>query len=153
MSYEDLLTEMAKQNDHLRQQLLALAKLGTTKRRQYQLVELRCGRCGDVLLEVMRTDPYATFRYRRTVDHPSVETLPVDADLEARLSQMREKVEQIRRGPWTFYPIDDPIPEHGDPRRLLSCSCSCARHKFSEAFVFDLIRQGTRRKVIHPPPR
>ncbi len=144
---------MHKQNDYLRRQLHALERGSPERRRKFQLLLIRCAGCGDVLVEVMQTDPYPVIRFRRTTDHPAAPSLPAGAPVAARVERMKTRLEPIRQGAWSFYPIPWPLPEpSADDHGLVPASCRCREVTLTQAAIFADLRAGVRKRT-HPMPR
>lgn len=150
----DWRAEKAAQNDHLRMQLAALDSGPKSRWMRFRLLAVHCGRCGEILLEVMDTSPYPVVRYRGVVNHPGVDVLPADAAIETRIAHQRAKPGRIRRDDaWRFDPIpanippDDPSLDHN----LVTCACRCRNLSLSERMVFADLRSGRGKRVIPPP--
>ncbi len=140
-----------EQNERLRKVLHLLAKLPAAKRQRYQLLVIRCGRCGDVLVEVVQTLEYPVVHYRQTTRHPAAKPVPPDADAAARVRANREAGEPVRQGDWTFYPLPQPIPRATDDQgALIPACCRCTQVPLTEGFLLQLIQDGIRKKVLHP---
>ena len=142
--------QKTEQNAYLRRQLHALNKLTSSKRRRYQILEIRCGACQGVLLEIIKTVPYPVIRYRRTTGHPSVIPLPFDASVAARVERMKSTPAPLRQDDWSFAPLPDPIPApSGEGIALVATTCRCRQITLTEDYVFGLVAAGTRKKVLH----
>lgn len=125
MSDEEFATAMRIQNDYLRKQLGAIAKLPPSRRKKYIDHEIRCVRCGDPVVQVISLEPYRVVRYRRT-----------ETEAEVRLDDR-----------WMFFPIADDEPRNegpdlrvggvlwsvggGGPVHRLYSVCRCAQHEFT----------------------
>lgn len=120
--------EMWLQNNHLRQQILALSKKSSTVRKRFQLLLVRCKRCDDVVLEVLDTLPYAVVRLRNTEAEKHAPP-PEGATTEEVAAHWRSHF--ATRSPatrldknWRFYPIAGQAqPE--DAQTLIPCACGC----------------------------
>lgn len=150
MTEADPLPEMHQQNDYLRQQLHALARGTAARRRKFLLVVVRCGRCEDVLLEVVDTFPYPVVRHRGTEAHPSAAVFG-GGSVQERLAHDRSVGEPIRRGEWLFCPLPSPIPDVGDGETVIHTACRCRQVAFTEAQLFPWVHAPDAVKVVHPP--
>jgi hypothetical protein len=126
---------MRDQNDYLRQQLHALDRGAAARRRKFVLLVVRCGRCGDVLAEVVDLVPYPVVRHRRAEDHPGAGTPPSGSTRE-RIAHRRTAGEPIRQGEWMFYPIPHPVPASGDSETVTHTVCRCRQVTLTEAEVY-----------------
>lgn len=116
-----------EQTAHLQAQLNAIDTLPVRRRRGYQLLVLRCQGCGDVLLEVLDTRPYAVVR-------------------------MRPPLDDFRRGGWRWSAIPWPTSRvETDPdsdRVMIPAVCRCQRVDFLMRSVLDDLRAGRRNRIV-----
>jgi len=123
----------AVQGDYLRDQLGGMRRRPALWRK-YRLLEVRCGSCGSMLVEIINTDVYAVMLY-----HAS-ETTPSRIDGRTH----------TRRGELTMHPLQKPIPAIGDEATRINCACSCSGDwNLTEAYVLGLVSSGVRKKVLH----
>lgn len=152
MSTAEYLQKMAEQNDRLRDTLALFDKLPLGKRRRYQLLVVRCGRCEDVLVEVVQTLDYPVVRHRQAAAHPAAPPgPPVGAGVEGHREHWKIAGDSIRQDEWVFYPLAQPVPKpSGDHRRIVTTCCGCTQVILTEDSLLELIRDGVRRKVVYP---
>ncbi len=121
---DDWEREHREQTTHLQAQLNAIDTLPARRRCGYQLLVLRCQGCGDVMLEVVDTRPYAVVRTRAPLD--------------------------FRRGGWRWSAIPWPSGET-DPdsdRAAIPTACRCQRVDLSMRSVLDDLRAGRRNRIV-----
>lgn len=144
--------EMQLQNDHLRAQLAALAKSPPRVRRKYQLLVVRCQGCGDVMLEVLKTEPYAVIRLRG-IEPGEFPAAPAGATMAEARDHWREffadRQESIRLDAhWTFVPIAwPPSSDHDADRRDSSVHTACKCRDagpISMRWIFEKLAAGQR---------
>ncbi len=149
MNDPDQMQAMLDQNDYLRQQLHALAKGTTKRRRRFLLAVLRCVRCGDVLLEVVDLVPYPVVRHRRTEVHPGAGAFPDHGSVQEITAYFKAAGELIRQGEWVFYPIPSPVPPVGDAEMTIRTACRCRQVNLTEAEVFAAVHAPQVVTVVH----
>ena len=144
--------EMRIQNDHLRQQLAAMRTKPAVWKR-LRLLEVPCEGCGDLLLEVMDTEPYAAVCIRRPVRRPGSTSIPEGAPVAAYISRMLEGPAITRRGERFFYPLAKPfaIPPQTGPRVSVSVSCRCREVPLSERKILELLTSGVKKWTCPAP--
>lgn len=144
--------ERQSQNDYLREQLHAIDK-APGRRRRYQLFVLRCQRCGDVLLEVIETDPYWSVRIRHA---ESPEDSPPRPPAGSRVSEVqahyrahfegRERPARLRLDKrWSFFAITTEMSR--DERREVDVACRCATNLAGSValrWVYERLAAGDR---------
>ncbi len=145
---DDWARQYAEQTERLTAQLTALRAGPAYRRRRFRALEYLCERCGDVVLEVMKTDPYWTVITWSAEHHPDSEPLSAVSPVEAA----RERVERgsaIRRGRSVFRPLPAPLPDPATvANRNLWSSCRCQSRHLSESMVMrDLLEGLTKRSL------
>ncbi len=129
----DLERRAAVQAEYLRYQLDELRETPAL-RRKYRLLEVRCGSCGSMLVEIINTDVYAVMLYHASETTPS------------RIGGRTH----TRRGELTMHPLQKPIPAIGDEATRIDCACNCVGDwGMTEAFILNLLSSGVRKKVLH----
>ena len=150
MTGPDPMQAMHDQNDYLRKQLHALDGKPKAIRRKFLLLVVLCGRCQDVLAEIVDLDPYPVLRHWPGQDHP--ETAPFEGGSPAeRLAHRRAIGEPIRRGESMFHPLPSPLPPTGDPETVMHTVCKCYQWALSDQSLFAWAHAPKRTKVLHPP--
>jgi hypothetical protein len=100
------------------------------------LLEMVCGACGDVLIEVIATAPYRVVRFRRA-DLPNVSVEPrndEDAVQFARRAYDATRAasggsgEALRAGEWWFDPLPE-VPDLKESTKKVPTRCRCRRIK------------------------
>jgi len=129
----DLERRAAVQAEYLRYQLDELRETPALWRR-FRLLQIRCGGCDSIVVEIMKTDVYAVMLY-----HASKLT-----------SGGRVSRTHTRRGELTMHPLQTPLPAIGDETTLINCACNCSDDwNLTEAYVLGLVSSGVRKKVLH----
>lgn len=120
-------SERIAQNAYLYDQLNTLSRKPRSVRLRFQLFVMRCKRCGDVLLEVMDTEPYPVILTRRT-EVPPFEQPPVGADLDDLVAHWMQYFSQkpaIRLDKnWRILAIPKEMPP--DQAGDINVACRCA---------------------------
>ncbi len=123
----------AVQSEYLRH-LLGELRRTPALWRKYCLLQIRCGGCNSILVQIMKTDLCAVMLY-----HASELT-----------SGGRVSRTHTRRGELTMHPLQTPIPAIGDEATRINCACSCSGDwNLTEAYVLGLVSSGLRKKVLH----
>lgn len=120
------------QQRNLGRQMHALGKLPAARLREYTLHEVFCGGCSQALVTVLATDPFHVLRFRQQTG------------------------EKVRRGNWAWRAISTPPPPAGSAEdvearaSIIPAMCRCQQRPLSTADIFDSLRRGDRKRVIHP---
>lgn len=138
---------MASQNDHLRAQVAALRKGPASRWRRFRLHEVVCGQCGESLVEVMDTEPYAVVLTRRTIPSTVEASLAPDASGAERMAASGRR---LRRGDSSFYPISKPPPPPGsaDGSQRVRSVCRCRQVTLRLDSIFESLRRGEPKRVL-----
>lgn len=157
----------AEQTAHIRSLLKALDDGPTARRRRFRDLEIVCGRCGQIIAEVVALQPYRVVRFKgkgedlRDPQAPSLAQVMDEVDKKGITGRERGKRMQeamkvasrnIRREGGHFAPLAWPrrvIPEHVGSS-LGEALCSCASWTLDERVVYDLLEAKTRRAVWRP---
>lgn len=144
----------AVQTEYLRRQLNALRAGPAARWRRFRLLQVTCGHCGDVLLEVMDTDPYPVVLTRGTAPNAS-EPPPIDPTREQIAEYARSRHRPIRQGSdWRFFPLRaEPSAEY--ERTKFHSTCRCRQAHLTLGYVNEGLRSGAARRVYprHDTPR
>lgn len=157
--------------------LLAALDAGPQARRsRFRDLEIRCGRCGEIIAEVVALPPDRVLRFRATADDPTDPAAPSFRDEVDRLraagvfgvdagrrayDATRPGSRNIRRGPRSFVSLPWPRPERlapaprvnpdeAIPTTLAEAVCDCHAWHLDEGAVYDLLERQTRRTVWRP---
>jgi len=130
----DALKVSRAEGEYLAAQLNALRST-RGKWRRYRLHQVVCQGCGDVLAEVIATQPVSVVCFRRLGDQPEL------------ASPARSHIMPIRRtGEWTFRRLE-PLPgPTGSTPFLTKCSCRNAWVSMTQLYA-DLVA-GLGRRVL-----
>jgi len=154
-AYDSWRAEMRVQNDYLRRQIQALRHGPRARWRKFRLLEVVCGRCGDLLVEVMDTDPFPTLLSRRPVQHPDTPSPSDSATTQERIAILKQSKPSIRRDDgWRLTPISanfKPASDESAGSALVIAVCSCRQVEVTEALIFDDLSQGRRKRIIPAP--
>jgi len=146
-----------EQNDLLRAQLAALGAGPKERWRRFRLLELVCGGCGDVLLEVMNTSPYRVVLVHGADPHPK-EPEPNELPPEATLTgkELYERYGgrvRIRRSRDRRFVVLPHELSTVSASESLAATCRCRQWVGrTQTLVADLQR-GIKRRVVPPTVR
>lgn len=148
MNEDDAKWEAEKriQDDYLRSQLAALRNGPGRRWRSFRVLEMRCGNCGDAILEVMSLDPYRVVYVRDSVVRKG-SAPAANAPVAEWIEHDRANPPLVRRGAPKFFPIgDDWTPS---TRQSIVTACRCRGWTIPSVEVADTLRAGVRRVVRH----
>lgn len=120
--------EYLKQTKYLACQIEALSRKPRRDRQKYQLLVVRCKRCGDVILEVLDLDPYPVVRTRdregatlATPAPPPSDLRPIDRGRHLYEQMSSPQVRLDKR--WRFVAFSI-----AEPRGGVTTACRCQDH-------------------------
>lgn len=120
------------QTKYLRVQMAAILRLPAPRRRRYTVHEVFCAQGSEPLLTVLATEPYQVVRYRE------------------------QSGPGVRRSDWRWFAIATPPPDPDSPdglvarQTIIPAMCPCRQVVLNAADVYDSIRRGESRRVLHP---
>lgn len=123
---------------YVRKQLIAMRRKRVIWNR-FRMLEWVCQGCGDIVAEVMGTDPYPVVCFRHG------ETVPLDeTGKRSRLTAIRVDAT------WTFRPIEWPLPDESVTETHIDfyALCSCRNVWLSGPLLYRDLRGGRTKRVL-----
>lgn len=141
----DVMRKSQQDRRLIESQLAALDAGPPKRRREFRALEYVCRACGDVILEVMKTWPYEVVLTRGLGEHPRRPVLAADATMAARVADMGEQGEPIRRGGQQVWPLR---PTGDATESSITTSCSCRSGQIAMSAIRADIAAGTKKRAI-----